>query len=126
MASRSEHIEQARLNRALARYLATAPVSAEPTLTVTAVQWSTVTAFYSAVHAVEAHFAQLGTHHRTHAQRERAMDRDTGIPIAVTILYRELKAWSLSARYDGRRFTGQYVTTNVLPRLDTLLDHFRL
>ncbi|HEY3081005.1 MAG TPA: hypothetical protein VGM69_14020 [Chloroflexota bacterium] len=124
MPRRSDHVQQARLNRDLAHHLLMVTSGSQPAVADPALQWAVTASFYAAVHAVEAHFAQLGVHHQTHAQRERDMDRDATTPPAIRGDYRQLKAWSIHARYDCRQFTAQYVTTNLLPVLVNILTHF--
>ena len=124
MPNEAIHLQQARRNRDFVLHLVSTSNQIPSTVADVARQWAVTASFYAAVHAVEAHFATLGVHHRTHAGREWDMARDTTLPPAIRAQYAQMKAWSMLARYEGRQFTAQYVTTNVLPTLANILTHF--
>jgi hypothetical protein len=111
----SDHLEQARKNRALAERLLAQ--STDPTN----VQWSVVLAFYCAVHCLQAHLIGLGHDPESHAQRGALIALpSSGVPADVRWSYRWLKHRSESARYRLGQFAPQFVRTAVL---DSHLEH---
>lgn len=87
MPSRREHLEQERANAAVERAVLDAGSPA----------WACTVLFYRAVHLVEASFAQIGLHHRTHHQRSRAIAQRYP---ALLGDYLELLEFSRAARYE--------------------------
>jgi hypothetical protein len=106
----SNHRDQARLNRDFA-----AALFGNSPNDPAAMQWAVTAAFYCAVHCIEAHFATLGLHSSTHVQREAQMANPSrGVPPDVFAAYRQLKDWSIQARYRLRRFSSATVQQQVL------------
>jgi len=117
VASRDDHLAQARSNLTLLAYLLSA---AEP-LAEVARQWAVTVAFYTAVHCVEAQLHSAGlppasSHHR----RARQLDQ-AGIPLDVVRAYAQLQQWSEQARYLLGSFEAPFVEQQVLAELRTVL-----
>jgi hypothetical protein len=98
------HLDQARMNRALAERLlvqASGP---------TDVQWAVVAAFYCAVHCMQAYLIGLGYDPPSHAERrDLIVLPSSGVPADVRWSYRWLKQRSESARYRLGQFAPQFV-----------------
>jgi hypothetical protein len=101
----SEHLDQARDNRAHAEWL----ISVKPT-DPTALQWATTAAFYSALHGLTAYLLARGWVVRSHTARVQALDDpNSGVPASVLDAYRMLEDLSRGARYELWVFTAQDV-----------------
>lgn len=78
-----------------------------------ATQWAVTAAFYSAVHAIEAHPEGFGRHSTSHRSRKNSIWR-LGVDQDVIDPYEQLKQWSEGARYRGDEFSAQEVAQFVL------------
>jgi hypothetical protein len=73
-------------------------------------------AFYSAVHCIEAHLADLGLHSVDHLDRGALMrDHNVAVPADVYRAYNRLRNRSQAARY-GLRFFSTGEVRSVLDR----------
>lgn len=90
MPRKPEHISKAEGNERFARSLD----NKDPA----SVDWAIVALFYTALHYIEAYFAQVGTHHRDHQTRDDSIYKDPKTkPIYRT--YSKLKSYGHNARY---------------------------
>jgi hypothetical protein len=106
----SKHREQAGINRAFAESLVRDNPSDPGSM-----QWAVTSAFYCAVHCIEAHFDTFGIHSSAHTQRETRMAQlQYGIPPDVHTAYIQLRQWSEQGRYRMRHFKSAMVQQTVL------------
>jgi len=120
MASRADHLVQARRNRDFATQLLK-DYPNDPT----ALQWAVTAAFYCAVHCVEAHLAPFHAASRSHQERRRRMlDPQYDIPANVYAAYRQLERYSRRARYSLQQFAAGDVQTNILGRYLATVTQF--
>lgn len=111
MPAANRHFEQARANRAHAEYLVRHHAN-----DANALQWAVTAAFYSALHCLQGHLAELRIIPRSHVERDYYLaDPRYGVPDHVYQAYSRLKQRSVGARYLLRRFT----VTDVQKLLDT-------
>ncbi|HZQ98146.1 MAG TPA: hypothetical protein VFC93_04930 [Chloroflexota bacterium] len=101
MPARSEHLEQARRNRAFAERILREWGDDE-----TAIQWAVTAVFCAAVHYVDAYLAEFNQHPKSHEQRTYLLQT---APDDFYVAYRSLYDASRQARYDARRFRPDQV-----------------
>jgi hypothetical protein len=120
VASRADHLAQARRNRDFAGQL----LKDYPNDS-TALQWAVTAAFYCAVHCIEAHLAPYGATTRSHEERRRKMlDPRYNIPATVYAAYRQLERYSRGARYSLQQFAVGDVQTSILGRYLATVTQF--
>ena len=98
MPAGARHLSAAAHNKQLARNLL---ASLEP-------EWAAVLAFYSALHQVDAYFAQIALHPLNHEMRKSYIQR-TGQLRQIYADYRTLESRSRDARYDLVRISPSAV-----------------
>lgn len=79
--------------------------------------WAVVVLFYSALHYVEAFFAQHKIHCNTHAQRDPEINKRLS---GLYIEYSDLKNDAVEARYKMKKFTTDEIKSNIMPTFDTI------
>jgi hypothetical protein len=89
------HVNQARRNEAVYRYLSLWDSEESR-------QWQIVSLFYASLHWVEARFDILGMHNANHEERDTAMSR-TGEFRPIVWNYRQLRTDSENIRYRADR-----------------------
>lgn len=96
MPSRVLHAQQlARNNAVLAQLLAKDDDGSR--------QWAVVVAFYAALHAIEAWFADQNKHHFRHEDRRQALAM-SGVPVGIYTAYMTLENEARNARYNIHLF----------------------
>jgi len=107
---KQEHLKKAEDNEKLALRLDLS-ISSAP-------NWAIVITFYSALHYIEAYFADQNKHYRLHRVRDSMIQRDPKIRRAFRS-YQRLSDCSEQARYEADFFDeGQYV--NIRKNLDDI------
>ncbi|MGH9727835.1 MAG: hypothetical protein ACRD4V_04500 [Candidatus Acidiferrales bacterium] len=110
MPQKQEHLRKADDNEKLALRLDLS-ISSAP-------NWAIVMTFYSALHYVEAYFADSSKHYRLHRVRDSMIQRDPKIR-RIFRSYRRLSDCSEQARYEAYFFDeGQFA--NIRKNLDDI------
>jgi len=117
MPERSEHLDQARLNHDLCLELAA------DLETTRFRQWVVTTAFYAAIHLVDARLADRNIHPPFHSSRDNEVGRDQSLR-QVFADYRLLKDESRDARYSCKPpLSANAILQRVFPALDRISNH---
>ena len=114
MPSYTNHIQQIERNRA---FLNSVDIDNTPFL-----DWIATVAFYTALHCVEAWFAEQGhgMHFDSHEKRNQEMGKVAEFKKIIWPRYRELQTQSHRARYQCVIPTRPLIQTKVLPYLDEI------
>jgi len=81
--------------------------------------WAVTVIFYTALHLVEWLLATKGLHSDSHASRHRAMSRVSELKL-IYRYYRELENQSRRSRYEGAKFTREFVKSKLMPKLERI------
>jgi len=86
--------------------------------------WAVTIMFYTALHLAEWLLATKGYHSDSHENRHQAMGRVSELrPIYPD--YRELETQSRRSRYEGARFSRDFVKSKLMPKLEKIESHIR-
>jgi len=86
------------------------------------IDWALIALFYSAMHYVEAYFANRNTHIRSHTARDNAIGRDPNLR-KIFAEYQDLKFYGYNARYEPPQFTAEDVIVGALPQFNIVKAH---
>jgi hypothetical protein len=112
MPDASSHLRQVQHNRDLI-------VALDPAST-SFLDWVVTVAFYTALHRVEAWFADKGLHFESHTRRDDWLARVKELRRVVWPRYKELEFQSHQARYQCVTFDRDFVQNRLLNFLDEI------
>lgn len=112
MPNAQAHLRQAQHNRAFITAL-------DPTSTPF-LDWVVTVAFYTALHRIEAWFAEKGLHSEDHFKRDDWFSKTKELRWTVWPRYKELEFQSRQARYQCVSFHREFVQTRILAHLDEI------
>lgn len=81
--------------------------------------WTVVGIFYTALHLVDAYFAQKNVHPFAHGMRDEWVKKDWKL-IKIYPDYRDLKEYRQKASYKIYDFKSEEVKNDVIPLLDSI------
>jgi len=111
--SRAIHLAKAESNEQLSLELLNGPT----------LDWSATVLFYAALHLIEATLAPQA-HTQSHVERDRRIRQHPQLR-AIYFSYRDLKLFSLKARYDCHVFTVSDVQRLHAVEYQALKNHLR-
>lgn len=118
MPTAQAHLRQAQHNRELIEAL-------DPSST-RFLDWLVTVAFYTALHQIEAWFADNGLHSEDHTQRDDWLSRVKELRRTVWPRYKELEFQSRQARYECVSFDRSFVQNRILTYLDDIEQEMHL